>query len=233
MAHLKRLVAPKTWPIKRKKMVFVTKQYPRARAVYSIPLSIVLRDLLGVAQKAREVSRILRERNVLVNGKVRTDSKFPVVIFDVIDIPSIEKTYSLSLNNFGKLSVKEAHKPKHRLARIESKTIVKKGKTQLNLFDGSNILVEKDDFSVGEVLKLSIPANKVIGKISAKEGADVFVIGGTHSGESARIKSLEFGKIPKEVVLENEAGEFRTRFKNIFVVGEKSSHEDLLAGARR
>ncbi len=233
MAHLKRLVAPKTWPIKRKGIVFITKQYPRTKTAYSIPLLLVLRDLLGVAQKSREVQRILQAQKILVNGKVRTEPKFPVALFDVVDIPSIGKTYHVTFNRLGKISLEEVHKPKYRLARVESKTKVKGGKTQINLFDGTNILAEKNDYKIGDVIKLSIPDNKAIGKISLDKGAHVFVIGGAHIGESAKVKSLELNKIPKEVVLESEAGEFRTRFENIFVMEKKSSHEDLLTGARR
>ena len=63
MAHLKRLVAPKTWPIKRKGAIFVTRQNSRAKSSYSMPLAVVLRDLLKVAEKSREVKRMLQTRD--------------------------------------------------------------------------------------------------------------------------------------------------------------------------
>src|SRR3989344_3820921 len=218
MAHLKRLVAPRSWPIKRKGIEFTIRQNPRVKSEISIPLAFVLRDMLKLAQKARESKRILRERNVLVNGAVRTDMKFPITIFDVIEIPAIGKVYGVSFTKLGKLSLHESEKPKFRLARVENKTKSKGGKTQLNLFDGTNVLVDKDECKTGDVVKLSIPENKMVGKISPDEGTSVFVIGGAHIGETAKIKSLDTKRTPKEVVLKGEAGEFRTRFTNVFAI---------------
>ncbi len=221
MAHLKRLAAPKSWPIKRKGPVFVTRQNPRAKEEFSIPISFVLRDMLRLAQKAREVKQILGARKVLVNGKARTDPKFPAVVFDVIEIPDIGKTFHVSFTKLGKISVAEGKASKYRLARVESKTAAKKGKIQLNLFDGTNILIDKNEYAVGDVLKLAIPKNEIQGKLSPVAGAHVFVIGGKHTGETAKIKALEFEKTPAEVLLENAAGEFRTRFKNVYAVEAK------------
>ncbi len=218
MTHLKRLVAPKSWPIKRKGIVFTTRQNPRTQAKYSIPLSIVLRDMLKLVQKAREALRVLKERKVLVNGKIRTEPKFPVTIFDVVEIPTIGKHYNVTLTKLGRLNLQEIQKPKHRLGRVENKTKITGGKIQLNLFDGTNAIVGKDEYKTGDVVKLSVPENKVIGKLSPEKGANAFVIGGAHIGESARIKALELEKNPKEVLLEGESGEFRTRLANIFVI---------------
>jgi len=40
-----------------------------------------------------------------------------------------------------------------KLCRIQNKTIVKGKKVQLNLHDGKNKLVEKDEYKTGDVLK--------------------------------------------------------------------------------
>ena len=44
---------------------------------------------------------------------------------------------------------------KWKLHRIENKTIVKGKKVQLNLHDGRNIIVGKDEYKSGDVLKIT------------------------------------------------------------------------------
>ncbi len=215
MAHLKRLVAPKTWPTKRKGKVFAVRPHPRVVTDLAVPVSIVLRDMLKVVDTMAEARKILRERNVKVNGKVRTDIKFPVALFDVVEIPSISKKYLVTFTRLGKLALEEGDIGNYRLLRIEGKTKVSGGKTQLNLFDGTNILAEKDAYKIGDVLKLSVPENKVLGKISPSSGAKALVIRGSHRGEVAAIESLNLEKSPKEVTLKNESGSFLTRFDYI------------------
>ena len=218
MAHLKRLVAPKTWGIKRKGIVFVTRQNPRAKSEFTVPMTVVLRDMLRVVNNESEARKVLRERKIMVNGKVRLDRKFPVALFDIVEIPSIGKKYQVTFTKLGRLTLAEVHKAAHRLLRIDGKTKISGGKTQLNLFDGTNVLVPKDEYKVGDFVKVSIPDNKVSGKISAAEGSKILVIGGSHRGEVANIQSLHLGKTPKEVRLKNEAGEFLTRFNYIHLI---------------
>merc|ERR1712125_161132 len=54
-----------------------------------LPLILVLRNRLKYALTKKEVSQILMQRLIKVDGKVRTDSNYPVGFMDVI---SIEKT---------------------------------------------------------------------------------------------------------------------------------------------
>jgi small subunit ribosomal protein S4e len=66
-SHLKRLAIPRSWPLPRKTTVWVTR--PRAGAhtlERSIPINIVIRDVLGMAHSTREV------RTILHNGLARS-----------------------------------------------------------------------------------------------------------------------------------------------------------------
>ena len=49
-----------------------------------------------------------------------------------------------------------------KLCRIEGKTTVPGGKTQLNLHDGRNVLVGKDSYKAGDVVKLEVPSQKIL-----------------------------------------------------------------------
>jgi len=76
--HLKRFFAPKTWKIKRKGIKFVSK--PSAgphRREMSMPINVILRDLMGYAKTTREVKYLLNNKDVLVDaeGNIAVDGK--------------------------------------------------------------------------------------------------------------------------------------------------------------
>jgi len=69
--HLSRLNAPTSWSIKRKVIKFTTRPSGGAHSLReSIPLSIVVTQLLKYARTRKEVKKILNEGKIFVNGKV-------------------------------------------------------------------------------------------------------------------------------------------------------------------
>jgi small subunit ribosomal protein S4e len=86
--HQKRVTVPRSWPIQRKAHTWVAKSSPGPHSAEdSIPLLTVIRDMLKLADNAREAKRILYEGNVLVDGIIQKNYKLPVGIFDVISVP--------------------------------------------------------------------------------------------------------------------------------------------------
>jgi small subunit ribosomal protein S4e len=93
--HLKTINAPKSWPIKRKSKFWITRPNPGPHDLeHSLPLSVVFTELLGYTKSVREVKKILNQKVVLVNGKIREEHKFPIGIFDVLEF-SEEDNYRL------------------------------------------------------------------------------------------------------------------------------------------
>ncbi|MEM3973016.1 MAG: S4 domain-containing protein, partial [Ignisphaera sp.] len=89
--HLKRLAAPWFWPILRKEYKWVVKPSPGPHPIdRSLPLLVVIRDVLGLAETAREAKRIIFDGKVYIDGVVRKDYKFPVGVMDTISIPDID-----------------------------------------------------------------------------------------------------------------------------------------------
>lgn len=90
--HLKRLAAPRILKISRKVDPWLAK--PRAgphRSEDSIALGVIIRDILKLADKAREAKRIIVSRNIFVDGKVVTDPKYSVGLMDIIYIKTTDK----------------------------------------------------------------------------------------------------------------------------------------------
>lgn len=219
--HQKRITVPVSWPIARKTKKWVAKASPGPHsAEESIPILTVIRDMLGLVDNAREAKRVLYEGRVLVDGRVHKDHKFPVGIFDVISIPSLNQQYRMLKDERGRfyLSLLEPGAVR-KLARIENKTVLKGNRMQLNLSDGSNKLAE-GDFRVGDSLVLSIPDRNIEDRIEFSVGNLAMVVGGKHSGQIGRIKEVITVRSsqPNRVVISGDE-EFETIEEYVYMIG--------------
>ena len=216
MAHLKRLVAPKTWKIHRKEQKFIKKPNPGGHKLENcLALGVVLRDMLEYAKNMSESKKILNARKITVNGKVRTDVKYPLGLMDLLQIKDTKEDFLVILGEKGRITLKKVEKTEGRTCRIENKTKIKGGKIQLNLWGGANILVDKDDYKTGDSVELGIDG-RIKGKLERKAGAKCTVIGGKHIGKTFEIKSID--KKTEDAVLKGVKGEARTRLSNIYVI---------------
>jgi small subunit ribosomal protein S4e len=143
---------------------------------------------------------------------------------DVITLTKPQKSYRVMLNPRGQLVLRPIEQAEvgWKLTRIMNKTTVKGGKTQLNLHDGRNILVEKDEFKTGDVLKISLPEQKILGKIDLTEDSLALLTGGAHIGTICRIKKIEKTENPTANLVEFHEG-FNTVVDYVFVVGKQTS----------
>jgi len=220
MAHLKRLMAPKTWVIERKTKKWTVKPSPGPHATErSIPLLLLIRDYLNYADTAREAKRIIGEREVMVDGKHQTNPKFPCGFMDVISIPKIEEYYRILLDSKGvlRLTPITAEDAKWKLCKIENKTTIKNGKIQLNLHDGRNIIAE-EEYKTGDVLKISLPQQEILDVFPLAKGNLAMIIGGKHAGEIEKIEEIEVTKNPKPNVVKLKG--FSTIKPYVFPIGK-------------
>jgi small subunit ribosomal protein S4e len=184
--HLKRYKAPKSWPIHPKENTWTVKPAPGTHSIKdSLSLLVIVRDILGVADNARESKRLINTGNLLVDGRAKKDYKFPVGFMDILSIPRIEENYRILLDTKGRLTLHpvSAEDAEYKLAKIMNKSQVKGGKTQLHLHDGRNVLVDEDEYSTYDVISLSIPEQEIKDTYKFEEGATILVTGGKHTGE--------------------------------------------------
>lgn len=233
--HQKRLSAPRHWQVARKAYKWIVKAAPGPHAIErSIPLSVVLRDYLGLVETNREARRVIGAGEVLVDGKIAKDYKRAVGWFDVVSVPKLGKHYRVLVDRRGKMTVDTIADAEAtwKLARIEGKTTVKGGLMQLNLHDGRNIVVVKDDYKTGDVLKLALPSQEVQGRIPFKPGTLAFVTGGTHAGEVATLEEVQVKRISGENTVTLKRGDktLRTVRSYVFPIGAKKSEVTLPEG---
>lgn len=216
--HLKRLAAPKTWKIHRKKTVFITKPKPGPHSIYySVPIRLALTELLDIARNKKEVNVILNDKNVLVDGVVRRDPKFPVGLFDVFEISKLKKYFRIIINQNFNLDFLEISESEAKLkpCKIVGKKKIGK-KFQLNLFDGKNILTDDNKFKVGDVLLLKLPDLEIKEHLQFSKNKTIFLIGGKQAGNVGRIEDTKRDTI---IYKDNLGDIHETLKKYAYVVG--------------
>jgi small subunit ribosomal protein S4e len=186
-----------------------------------MPITLVVRDVLGLAKTAREVRFILHNELAKIDGRVVKDTRRGVGLMDVLTLG--EENYRCVLDHNGRLQYRPigAKEAAWKVCRIEGKTTIKGGRTQLNLHDGRNILVDdasKEAYSTGDSLKISLPDQKVLEHIRFGEGTRCYLIGGAHVGSTADVKEYveKRSSMPNEVLFEG----FGTVARNVFAIGD-------------
>jgi len=220
--HMKRLASPRMWNIPRKTHTWVVKPAPGAHPIENaIPLLVGIRDFLKLGNIASESKRIIGNGDIQVDGNVTRQYKRPIGLMDVISVPKSNLHYRILLDIRGKLKFIKIGKEeaKWKLARIENKSITKGGHTQLNLHDGRNIVLKKNKYKTGDVLKIGLPGQKILGHFPFESGNLAMLIGGNHIGEFATISRYEEIKNPKPNIVYFEG--FSTIKNYVFVVGHE------------
>ncbi len=223
--HMKRYTMPRSWSIPKKTNTWAVNPSPGPhQKEASIPLMIALRDILKVGETSSEVRKVLSRRDVLVDRRSRMDHRFPVGLMDVLTLPKLKANYRVLLSPRGKIVLKSIgdQESTWKLARIMDKSIQKGGKVQLNLHDGRNILVDKDEFKAGDVIKISLPDQKVIARYPMQEESLAMLTGGAHVGSICRIKKINRTRNPMSNTVEFHEG-FSTLIDYVFMVGTKTS----------
>jgi len=222
--HLKRLNAPRALRLHRKERTWTVKSSPGPHPLeQSIPLTLVLRDYLDLCDTYREAKRIIANGEVVVDGAKRKNHKFSCGLMDVVSIPKLKKDYRVLFDQRGKLTLVSISSKDAgwKLCRIEDKTIVKGKKIQLNLHDGRNTLVNKDDYITGDVIKLSFKDKKISDVFKFEKGAVSIIIGGSHIGEIANIQDIDIISSSKPNLAKMKGtSEFSTLQDYVFPIGK-------------
>ena len=232
---LKRKPAPKFWPIHRKEFFWVVRPSPGPHSLKNcLPLTVVLRDILGFAKTRKEAKTIVSQGKVYVDGKVRREDDFPVGLMDVISISDIDKHFRIVPSRKGlilhPISKEESN---FKLCRIKNKKVVENGNVQLNMHDGSNILVkvadpkkpQEDIYKALDSVKISLPERQILQQVKMKENDFAIITSGKNIGKHGKIIEIEKTKGKKRtnalVTIEDKKGNrYQTILNFVFAIGE-------------
>jgi small subunit ribosomal protein S4e len=195
-----------------------------------------LRDYLALARTAKEVDKILSEKHVLIDGRIRQDPRFPIGLMDVVHLPAIGRSYRILFDRRGRLVLHEVSQTEvsFKLCKVTNKIFVRGGRVQLTFHDGKTLVGEFQEFRLGDVVKLALPELKVLERLPFEEGALALVTGGKNVGKIGKIVEIKLieGPQPNIVTLRASDGStFQAPEDYVFVVGREKPLISLLEGA--
>jgi len=223
--YLSRYEAQPFWRVSKKKYKYVVKPSPGMhKARYSIPLAIIIRDILKYAENFREARKIIKAGKILVDKKPRKDPRFAVGLMDVIEIPDEEKIYRVMVDKHGLVlaEIKKEDSDK-KLCRIKSKQMIRGGKIQLTLHDGRNIVVDDvKKYKPFDSLLIELPSQRILKHFKFAVGEKAMVIDGVNRGKQGKIVNISERRSMLEkskVVLETDKKERIETIKEYIMVG--------------
>ncbi len=210
--HLKRLATPRTWPVARKTSRFIARPLPGShRFGMSMPLAVILRDVLGRASSAREARLIVRNKNVLVDNRPITESRFQVGLMDTLSLPDTGEYYRMIVNLRGQLALVPipAEEASLKVCSVVRKTVVAGGSIQASLHDG-RVVPSGSAYSIGDSLLIRLPTQEIISHLKLEKGAMAYMAGGRHIGRMGVVEDFSGARLV--ISVEGESVQTLKRF---------------------
>merc|ERR1712223_54670 len=223
--HLKRLAAPKSWMLDKMGGVYTIRPSSGPHKLgESMPLTLFLRNRLKYALNKTEVQTILKQRLVKIDGKVRTDDKFPCGFMDVIQIEKNNENFRLIYDVKGRFTIHRItnQEAKYKLCRVRAVKTGPKNVPFLYTSDGRTIRYPDPLVKANDSIRLGINTNKIMDFIKFDSGNLCMVTGGRNTGRVGTIMHRERHPGSFDIVhVKDAAGHtFATRLAYIFVIGK-------------
>jgi len=188
-----------------------------------LPLVILIRNRLKYALTAREVTQILMQRIVKVDGKVRTDPTYPAGFMDVISIEKTHENFRLLYDTKGRFTVKRIseNEASYKLARVKKVYLGKGGIPLATLSDSRTVRYPDPLIKAHDTVKFDLKTSKITSFVPFEQGNLAMIIGGRNLGRIGVIVSRErhLGGFDIVHVKDAVGHSFATRLGNVFVIG--------------
>ncbi len=219
--HTKRLAAPKALQLLRKENRWVKTTIAGSHSkAFSIPLVVLLRDMLKVVSTTAEAKKVLNAGKVTIDGRIIANPGFSIGLMDVVTVQGGDSF--VIINKKGKLLPVKTTANTYKLCKVTGKHVTKNGKVQLSLHDGRSLIVKDGKpYSTGDTLKLEIPSAKVLEHYKLEKGSTCYVFRGRHAGETGSLVEIHVfpGITPSNAKITTPSGKEAITLKDyIFVV---------------
>jgi len=223
--HLKRLAAPKAWMLDKLGGTFAPRPSTGPHKLReSLPLVIFLRNRLKYALNNTEVTKIVMQRHIKVDGKVRTDINYPAGFMDVITIEKTGEFFRLIYDVKGRFTIHRitADEAKYKLCKVKRVHIGPKKIPFLVSHDGRTIRYPDPSIKVNDTIQVDISTGKITDHIRFESGNLVMVTGGRNLGRVGTVVNREKHPGSFEIIHVKDANGhlFATRLTNIFIIGK-------------
>lgn len=226
--HLKRLNAPKSWMLDKLGGTFAPR--PRCgphKLVESLPLCLIIRRKLAFAQNTKEMEYIIRSRAIKVDGKVRTDNKYPAGFMDVVSIPRIHEHYRILYNTSKKFCMQPIteEEAKFKLCKVVTKRMEGKGILTLHTNDGRTIKYANPDIKIGSTIKFDLEKQEMVSHFPLEVGSTVFAFRGKNIGCVGIVRSIKkhLGGFLMASLEDLNGRMFITKADNIIAIGSNGA----------
>ena len=89
------------------------------------------------------------------------------------------------------------------------------------MFDGKNILVDKDPYKVGDTVIYNLSTNKIESHLKLDKKAKVFITDGKYQGRIGEVQEIKKETKDDRIVVKDKKNNFETLKKYAFVIDEK------------
>jgi len=228
--HMKRLNAPKHWMLDKMGGTWAPRPSTGPHKLREcLPLVLILRNRLKYALTNKEVQRILMQRLVKVDGKVRTDINYPVGFMDVITIEKSDEHFRLLYDAKGRFVLHRlnnknfAKEQLFKLCRVQRVSIGAKGVPNVTTHDGRTVRYPDPLAKLHDVVKLDIATGKCVDMLKFEVGVQCIVTKGQNQGRIGTVMAREkhIGSFEIVHVKDSKGRAFATRIMNIFTISNK------------
>eukprot|EP01068_Selenidium_serpulae_P004849 Selendium_serpulae@DN3779_c0_g1_i1.p1 len=222
--HLKRVAAPHHWMLAKLGGVFAPRPTNGPHSLREcLPLAVLLRNRLKYALTYKEVKMIAKKRIVKIDGKTRTDVKFPVGVMDVISLDKSNENFRLLLDTKGRFKAHKIRKEEaeFKLCRVQKIRVGERKVPYAVTNDGRTVRFIHPDVKANDTIRLNLKTGKVLDWIKFTEGSLVMITGGKNIGRIGKITKREqhMGSFEIIHVEDIKGNQFATRLQNCFTIG--------------
>merc|ERR1711887_422032 len=159
----------------------------------SLPIALFLRNRLKYVLTMKEVETICKQRLIKIDGKLRTDPKFPTGFMDVIQIEKTGENFRIIYDVKGRFIVHRitAAEAKYKLCRVREVKTGPKNVPFLYTSDGRTIRFPDPAVRVHDSVQVDIATGKIQDTIRFDTGNLCMITGGANSGRVGTIMSRE------------------------------------------
>jgi len=201
---LKRYAAPPVMQVSSvKERKFITRPQPGPHSLkMSLPLQVLVRDILKMAETGREAKHVISRSTVLVDGVVRASHRFPVGLMDVVSMKELGKHYRVLVDKKGRLIPVEIppEEASMKICRINRKCLYK-GRLRLTTEDGRTFETDGSSLNVGGSLLVRVPEGAILDKAPLSEGSLAYVFMGKHTGTMGTVRRVSGSSLVRESIV--------------------------------
>jgi len=223
--HLKRLNAPRHWMLDKLSGCFAPRPSAGPHKLREcLPLVLFIRNRLKYALTYDEAKKIVKQRLIKVDGKVRTDVTFPAGFMDVVTIDKTNEYFRLIYDVKGRYSVHRITKEEaaYKLCKVKNIQTGPKGVPYLTTHDGRTIRYPDPAINIHDTAVVDIASGKITDTIKFDSGNICMITGGHNLGRIGIVTHRERHPGSFDIVhVKDSAGQvFATRLNNVFIIGK-------------